>query len=82
MGVFPNPATHFVQVQPYIDFAGPAIFEIYDGKGQCIQKHIYKDGWMANKILNLDFSELSQGIYQLRWLNKDFSWLGKVVIIK
>jgi hypothetical protein len=82
VGVFPNPATHFVQVQPYIDFAGPAIFEIYDGKGQCIQKHIYKDGWMANKILNLDFSELSQGIYQLRWLNKDFSWLGKVVIIK
>lgn len=82
VGVFPNPAKHFVQVQPYIDFAGPAIFEIYDANGQCIQKHIYKEGWTAEKILNLDFSELSQGIYQLRWLNNDFSWLGKVVIIK
>ena len=82
VGVFPNPAKHFVQVQPYIDFAGPAIFEIYDANGQCIQKHIYKEGWKAEKILNLDFTELSQGIYQLRWLNNDFSWLGKVVIIK
>jgi len=80
--VFPNPSAHYVQIQPQIDFVGPAIFEIYDAKGQCIQKHIYKEGWPANKTLNLDFSELSQGIYQLKWLNKDFSWLGKVVIIR
>jgi hypothetical protein len=80
--VFPNPATHFVQIQPLIDFSGLTFFEIYDAKGQCIQKHFYREGWPAQKILKFDFSELAQGIYQLKWFNHEYLWIGSVVLVK
>lgn len=82
VSVFPNPGSRMVQIQPGINFAGPTFFEVYDAKGQCIQRHTFTDGWSKGKLLALDFSESGQGIYQLKILNAACSWFGRLVIIQ
>jgi hypothetical protein len=65
-----------------MNFVGPTMLAVYDTKGQCIHRHTFADGWSNGHSLSLDFSESSQGLYQLRVLNPSYSWFGRVLIIR
>jgi hypothetical protein len=82
ISIFPNPGSRWVQIQPNMNFVGPTMLAVYDTKGQCIHRHTFADGWSNGHSLSLDFSESSQGLYQLRVLNPSYSWFGRVLIIR
>jgi len=67
--IYPNPTEEFIHIQG--DFAIGSSLKIYDGKGKLVISEVVAE----DKLIHLDVSMLSSGIYRIQLSNKTFSFI-------
>ncbi len=82
MSIVPQPATDFIRIDLPIGLQDDAEFGLYDLNGNCHVHSTALSRLSASNALRVDCRDLPTGMYQVRIVQHNQSWVKSVVIVR